>query len=789
MRPQLTAIYKRSILSVTWTAYILIVCQATFVARFTYAQEPAAANVLAGTSILDMPGDIASTLVDGVERFLLKELDQSVQKRISQWPKPSELQVKAAEKDSYAAATHMLREELRQRIGLVDLRVNCKAFTIQSVAPPIVGDHQWVAMNEACKIYFVRWPVFEGVDASGLLVVPNGEVRFHSVVVPDAGQSPEQLCGYDENSSLVALELAARGGVVVVPDTIRRNREARNGRAKLTDQEFLYRSAFVLGRHVIGYQVHEISAALDALRSTYGDHPKLVAGWGEGGSLALFAAAVDTRIDAVCVSGHFGPREGIWSEPIHRNVHGLLNHFGDAQLAALVAPRSLVIDAVPGPTVNILGEGGAPGVLAGPSLEQTQAEVQRTTTMLTPWQLSSRIQIVKPTDANTKHFATTLNAIQTSLKTIGVKEPPSISKGSPPLPWTDRIVASEETRRAETLSKWNRFQQALLERSASERDQYWSKLDTKSPESLSDTIEPYREFFKKETIGDWGWEPVPLKPRTRLIYDEPKWLGYELVLDVHEDVIAYGTLLIPRDGKPVKNRPCVVFQHGLEGRPSDTIQGDHPAYHDVSRQLVEQGYVVFAPQNLYLFQDRFRTLQRKSNPLGKTLFSTIVAQHKQIVRWLGARDEIDPKRIAFYGLSYGGKSAMRIPALVPEYCLSICSADFNDWVWKNASTTSPYSYVWTNEYEIFEFGLGNHFNYAEMAALIAPRPFMVERGHFDGVAPDERVGLEFAKVNRLYSAKLGLPDRCRIEWFAGPHTINGKGTFDFLREHLKAGRN
>ncbi len=789
VRLPLNTISKRSIRSTIWIAYFLVACQPTFIVHFTYAQDPAAANVLAGTSILDMQGDIASALVDGVDRFLIKELDQSIQKRISQWPKPSELQMKAAEKDSYAAATRMLREELRQRIGLVDLRVNCKAFTIQSVAPPIDGDHQWVAMNESCKIYSIRWPVFEGVEATGLLVIPNGDIRFHSVVVPDAGQSPEQFCGYDENSSFVALELAARGGVVVVPDTIRRNREARNGRAKLTDQEFLYRSAFVLGRHVIGYQVHEISAALEVLQSTYGDHPNLVAGWGEGGCLALYAAAVDTRIDAACVSGHFGPREGIWSEPIHRNVHGLLNHFGDAQLAALIAPRSLIIDAVPGPTVNILGEGGAPGMLAGPSLDQTQAEVRRTTKMLTPWQLSSRIQVVQPTDANTKHFATTLNAIQTALKTIGVKEPPSISKVSPPLPWTDRIVASEETRRAETLSKWNRFQQAILERSANERDQYWSKLDTKSPERFSETIEPYREFFRTETIGDWGWEAVPLKPRTRLIYDEPKWLGYELVLDVHEDIIAYGTLLIPRDGKPVKNRPCVVFQHGLEGRPSDTIQGDHPAYHDVSRQLVEQGYVVFAPQNCYLFQDRFRTLQRKSNPLGKTLFSTIVAQHKQIVRWLGARDEIDPKRIAFYGLSYGGKSAMRIPALVPEYCLSICSADFNDWVWKNASTTSPYSYVWTNEYEIFEFGLGNHFNYAEMAALIAPRPFMVERGHFDGVAPDERVALEFAKVNRLYSAKLGLPDRCRIEWFSGPHTIHGKGTFDFLREHLKSGQN
>ena len=105
-------------------------------------------------------------------------------------------------------------------------------------------------------------------------------------------------------------------------------------------------------------------------------------------------------------------------------------------------------------------------------------------------------------------------------------------------------------------------------------------------------------------------------------------------------------------------------------------------------------------------------------------------------------------------------------------------------VWKNASTRSPYSYASSGEYEIFEFDLGSTFNYAEMAALIAPRPFMVERGHHDGVAPDEWVAYEYAKVRRLY-AELGIADRTRIEFFLGPHTIHGVGTFEFLHEQLK----
>ena len=61
---------------------------------------------------------------------------------------------------------------------------------------------------------------------------------------------------------------------------------------------------------------------------------------------------------------------------------------------------------------------------------------------------------------------------------------------------------------------------------------------------------------------------------------------------------------------------------------------------------------------------------------------------------------------------------------------------------------------------------------------------MVERGHFDGVGPDDRVASEFAKVRHLYNARLGIGDRCEIEFFAGPHTIHGIGTFEFLHKHL-----
>jgi len=70
-------------------------------------------------------------------------------------------------------------------------------------------------------------------------------------------------------------------------------------------------------------------------------------------------------------------------------------------------------------------------------------------------------------------------------------------------------------------------------------------------------------------------------------------------------------------------------------------------------------------------------LQRKANQIGKSLYSIILAQHDRILDWLSDLPFVDPQRIGFYGLSYGGKTAMRVPSLLDRYCLSICSADFN----------------------------------------------------------------------------------------------------------------
>ena len=717
------------------------------------------------TKLLTIEGDIASHLVAGVDRFLLRELSASVDRREKYWQRDFTSHA------AYAKSVEQNRQRLAHIIGLRDQRVAFDGLTLGSTT----AESSLVGQTDRIIVRAVSWPVFGDVTGTGLLLEPRGRDSLANVIaLPDCNQLPEQIAGLAEGlppKLQFARRLAESGCRVVVPLLINRAEKM----SKLSNREYLYRSAFEMGRHLIGYEVQQSLAVVDWYSRRSPDTPIGIIGWGEGGLIALYAAAVDTRVDVACVSGYFGSRQNIWQEPIDRNVFGLLEQFGDAELASLIAPRALIVDAARGPEATIPGGRGAPARVVSPALGSVRAEVARAQKLTDGLKPNPGIRLVA---ADEPLGGRAIGQFLGSLKpgaAIGQAGDSNI---------VDRRNGfSAAKRHAEQVHELDRHTQWVLRESPYVRKQFY-KPDTSSVAKFEASNEKYRRQFYEDAIGRFDNEVLPFNARSRKSHESEKWVGHEVVLDVFPDVIAYGILLLPRDLKANEQRPVVVCQHGLEGRPQDIIEGDHYAYHDFAAKLAERGFITFSPQNMYIFRDRFRTLQRKANPLKKSMFSVIIPQHQQIVDWLKTLPYVDKERIALYGLSYGGKTAMRVPPVVTDYCLSICSADFNEWVGKNASTRNPHSYVNTGEYEIFEWDLGSTFNYAEMAGLIAPRPFMVERGHHDGVASDETVGWEFAKVRALYQGKLKLPGRCEIEWFDGPHTINGKGTYDFLHRHL-----
>ncbi|XZE56775.1 dienelactone hydrolase family protein [Planctomycetaceae bacterium SH139] len=742
-------------------------------------------EALPSTSLLTWQDDIASRLVQACDDFLARQLTASAETRESHWHRDS------SSAESFRESVSANRQRLKHMLGLRDPRV-ANSAPERIVAWNTAGNAALCETDEL-TIRRVRWPVLSDPDpqrdtvivyGEGLMIEPkSAPPRGFVIALPHCQHAPEEIVGIGGDlklSAQFARRLAASGLRVIVPCLIDRQMEPRSvaprGGANLTNREFLYRSSFELGRHLIGYEIQKVLALVDWSSRVEPNLPVGVIGYGEGGRLALFCGALDERIKSTGCSAAFGDQGNLWQQPLDRNVFGILTEFGDAQLARLCVNHGmLTLDDALLPREIYPGQGGGPAILDSPQhvIEEFQhfRETNPAHLGLVNFKFVRAEQVTYPNDEVLSHFISALDPTL-QLSPLDAAPTPKLEAAIPP----DR-----QRRQCEEIDLFN---QLLLRESTYVRREFLQHLDTSSLDAFKASQTAYREQFRDQVIGHFDYRLADFNARSRQTWVSPKWTAYEVVLDVFDEVFAYGVLIIPNDMQAGEQRPVVVCQHGLEGRPTDVFLDDHPAYHNFAASLAERGFITFAPQNIYIFQDRFRVLQRKANPLGKTLFSFMVPQHQQIVNWLKTLPQVDPKRIGFYGLSYGGKSAMRIPALVPDYCLSICSADFNEWVLKNASTREPFSYVWTGEYEIFEFDLGSTFNYAEMATLIAPRPFMVERGHNDGVGWDEWVAHEYAKVRHLYASKLGIPERTEIEFFRGPHTINGEGTFAFLSKHL-----
>lgn len=738
---------------------------------------------LQGTAPLTFEGDLAAQMIEDLDNYVTLAIEIAVEKRETLWNRDY------SSHTAYTESVEPNRQRFRKQIGCYDERLPIDAISYLGTTK--TSAH--IAKSENYSVSRVRWQVFDEVDGEGLLLEPNDNtpVVAQIIALPDADWTPEMIAGVTDElppNAQFARHLASAGCRVVIPLLINRE-DTYSGNPKIgafTNQphrEFIYRMAYQLGRHIIGYEVQKVLSLVDWMSSF--DEPIGVMGYGEGGLIAFHSAAVDERIQAAVVSGYFQSREEVWREPIYRNVWGLIHEFGDAEIASLIAPRSLIVEASRGPEVigpppRRDGRGGAaPGQLVSPPIKSVETEFNRARTVYQELGCKDDIHLICPED----RLPGSTETLTTFLTSFGV-ENAHIDKHQPLTSDTTEPYDYDARQQRQFMQLVNLTQRFLREAATRRQEFFWNKTDTSTLTKWEETCTDAKTYFWDEVIGRCPPPDVPANPRTRLIYDEPKWKGYEVVLDVWKDVFAYGILLLPNDLDPEEQRPVVVCQHGLEGRPQDTADPKiQSVYHSYAAQLADRGFITYAPQNPYIGQDAFRVIQRKANPIKWSLFSLIIRQHERTLDWLAELPYVDEDRIGFYGLSYGGKTAMRVPAVLERYACSICSADFNEWIVKNATFDSRYSYMFTGEYEMPEFDLGNTFNYSEMAGLIAPRPFMVERGHDDGVAPDEWVAHEFATVRRLY-VRLGIADKTEIEFFDGGHQINSDKTFRFLHRHL-----
>src|ERR1035438_4107594 len=253
-----------------------------------------------GTAPLTMEGDVAVQMVEGMRRYLDRLTAASVETRAALWNRDY------SSRAAYEASVAPNRERFRHIIGLMDKRI---PFTVPDLEVPL-GGSTVVASGDGYKVMSVRWPVLEGGDAEGLLLEPAGAPLARVVALPDADWSPEMLAGLAPGvpaEAQFARRLAENGCLVLIPTLLNRDitwsgNEEINKFTNQSHREYIYRMTFEVGRHIIGYEVQKVLAAVDWFVQGRPARPIAVMGYGEGGLLALYSAAADTRIDAACRS-------------------------------------------------------------------------------------------------------------------------------------------------------------------------------------------------------------------------------------------------------------------------------------------------------------------------------------------------------------------------------------------------------------------------------------------------------------------------------------------------------
>lgn len=290
-------------------------------------------------------------------------------------------------------------------------------------------------------------------------------------------------------------------------------------------------------------------------------------------------------------------------------------------------------------------------------------------------------------------------------------------------------------------------------------------------------------------------EGVPLNAETLSTTDCGTYLRHHVVYDSEATMSVPAYLLVPKAREGALPGPAILAQHG-HGPGKDSICGiptpghvpDEPNEYvsiDYAHQLAERGYVVLAP-DLRTFGER-----QDWNPpenyacnltamhlamFGMNLLTLDLWDLARGVDLLAAHPLVDPARIGMVGLSQGGTCTLFLSAWDERISAAVVSGYFNSW---RDCARIPWNMCGSQVL----YGMLGQMDHLDLAALVAPRPLLIESGTRDMIFPTEATQREHARLAQVY-AGLGVAERLALDVFDGGHRWHGEVAYPFLERWL-----
>ena len=269
----------------------------------------------------------------------------------------------------------------------------------------------------------------------------------------------------------------------------------------------------------------------------------------------------------------------------------------------------------------------------------------------------------------------------------------------------------------------------------------------------------FRDQLLRCLGGDWP-KPGPLNVELRERIEKPGYTIYSVFYDAEPNDRIPAMLLIPDGVSVEKPAPgiCVWHQHAgnwTKGKSEPAGLMADPMHH-TGAALAREGYVVLCPDALCFEERRDPTGKLKDGNFerfeflryvvaGKCMAWKNILDMKRAVDYLTSRPEVIAGRIGCYGHSMGsthtwlvGPWEPRLKCLVGNCCLPTYKAIHREHMLHCFPNFIP---------GIFAYG-----DTPDIAALIAPRPLLMNFGETDGGSPIDEVRAGIETIQRAYDS-------------------------------------
>jgi len=297
--------------------------------------------------------------------------------------------------------------------------------------------------------------------------------------------------------------------------------------------------------------------------------------------------------------------------------------------------------------------------------------------------------------------------------------------------------------------------------------------------------------------------PTPLNPRITERVQCDGYVRERVEIDTEPGVVMPLYVLIPDQLAGATPAVLALHGHSSGGKLAPAGIASTPAMaktisdhnYDYGVQVVRRGYVAFCPdargfgerresfssEPEQLLNSSCHQLAHMALPLGLTVAGMWTWDLMVLLDYVATRPETKGEKIASIGLSGGGLQTLWLAALDERIDCAIISGYMYgvDDSLLQLSNNCDCNYI-PHMWETADMG--------DVAALIAPRPLLIEAARQDGLNGSRGIDnvIEQCEITRSAYRLLGVEERYATDFFDGGHEWHGQASLLWLDRWLRS---